>query len=64
MRYSQCENFDTFVIRDMCKIINQRGQYWSDLIAQTNYYENRERNIGFLLLIVFAYGRLYLGCHD
>lgn len=32
---NQCENFDTFVICDICKIINQKNQYWSDLIAHT-----------------------------
>lgn len=35
IRMSQCESFGTFVIRDICKIINQKNQFWSDLITQT-----------------------------
>lgn len=32
---TQCENFGTFVIRDACKVLDQKNQYWSDLIAHT-----------------------------
>lgn len=32
---TQCEHFQTFVIRDVCKIFDQSNQIWSDAMART-----------------------------
>lgn len=32
---TKCEDFDTFVIRDICKIADQKHQIWSDVIEHT-----------------------------
>lgn len=32
---TQCINFQTFVIRDICKIADQKNQIWSDAIEHT-----------------------------
>lgn len=35
IRMSQCEHFGTFVIRDICKVINQKNKIWTNVIAHT-----------------------------
>lgn len=30
---TQCESFDSFAIRDICRIIDMDGQLWSDFFA-------------------------------
>lgn len=30
-----CEHFDTFVVRDVCKILNLQDQLWSDFMVHT-----------------------------
>lgn len=32
---TQCEHFETFVLRDICKILDVKNQIWSDFVAQT-----------------------------
>lgn len=36
MDRSQCESFNTWVLPDMCKVINQENQLWSDIVAHTH----------------------------
>lgn len=32
---NECENPNTFILPDICKILNMKNQYWSDLAAHT-----------------------------
>lgn len=32
---TECEHFHTFIIRDICKIFEQKNQIWSNFIAHT-----------------------------
>lgn len=31
----QCENFDTFIIRDICVVLEEKDQIWSDFVEHT-----------------------------
>lgn len=32
---SQCESFSTWILPDICKVLNQKNQIWTDLMAST-----------------------------
>lgn len=32
---TQCVSFDTLIIRDICKIVDQKNQIWSDAVDHT-----------------------------
>lgn len=32
---THCEHFDTLIIRDICKVLNQKNRMWSDFIGHT-----------------------------
>lgn len=35
IKMSQCENFGSFLVRDFCKILEQKNKIWSDTVEHT-----------------------------